>query len=186
MELDEQTATRLRELTNTLREAPDRTESITARRDQILDRLGACSRVREDPDGAVLVIYPASWIDADGTVDPAYISDPDRAVELPLETATREDDWESIHDHNLALASAVRRRRGPVHGATAEAFATYLSNHHLLRIEEASTTVLQTFTDEYFIRNAWPDQEQLALLDRSMEFICDEANRESATEGSTL
>lgn len=181
MPVDDETAERIRRLTIQLRAGDD---TATDRRDRLLEASGARARVRQDDEGETLIIYPERWVDGDGRVDPTDINDPSEAVSLPLvDTSTpSDDDWPEIDAHNQAVADAVAELHGPVHGATAEALATYLSNHHLRRIEHATEAELRTFSDDYFIRNAWPTQQQRAVLEESIELAVDTATARSARE----
>lgn len=171
-EADDRTVERVVDLTRSLEsipEGPDR-ERLLDRRRRLLDSLSMCCHVRRGPIGDVVVLFPASWV-VGGTVELDRIDDIDEAIERPLDDQTTEDDWAAIHEHNLAIAEAVERRCGPVHGETVRALATYLSNHHLCRIEDATPTQLETFKEDYFERNAWPTEEQGVLLDRSIEML---------------
>lgn len=170
MNAEDDIVKRIWELTRRLDGAVDEQtkETIKQQRTRLLESASLQARVRSDPDGEVLVLYPEDWIEDDGTVDPDRITDPDEAIELPLDPEQQEDDWAEIHEHNRRVASAVTSRYGPVHGETARALATYLSNHHLRRIEAASEEELETFREDYFIRNSWPDEEQVSLVDRSI------------------
>lgn len=175
MPVDEETATRLLELTRQLRSGD---ETARTRRERLLEAADVEAHVREDDDGPVLVLYPAEWIE-DGTVDPAEVDDPDIAIEQPLtdDTTTAEADYHDIAAHNETVAEAVERRHGPVHGATAKALATYLSNHHLVRIEDATSAQLETFCEDYLVRNAWPSPEQQCLVGRTIDLTKREASR---------
>lgn len=179
MPVDEQTVDRLTELTRRARAGDDEAAS---RRKRLLESVDAHLHVREDDDGATLVVYPASWMTDDGRVDPTRIEDVDTAIERPLDDGDDpdEDAWAAIDAHNQAVAAEVTRRHGPVHGETATALATYLSNHHLVRIEAATPRQLETFREDYFVRNAWPTAQQRALVGRSIEFARTIATAQSA------
>lgn len=178
MPVDEDTAARLAELTRLAREGD---QAAASSRDELLATLDARLHVREDDDGATLVIYPTDWVADSGRVDPSAIDDHETAIERSLDGPASDDqtDWAAIDAHNQAIATAVADRHGPVHGETAAALATYLGNHHLQRIEEATERQLETFRREYFVRNAWPSAEQQALLDRSIALTLAVAREQS-------
>lgn len=171
-ELDESTIERARQLTKRARAISDEdaAQRIRAVRDRLLDRWEYRAREREDDTGVYLILYPTAWL-GDGGIDVDAIEDIDRAEEVPLERGDKERTWESIHSNNMSVATAIERKYGPVHGKTARDFGTYLSNHHLLRIEEATANEFEDFRTEYFPRNCWPSEEQAALLERSLAFV---------------
>ncbi|MFB6354074.1 MAG: rnhA operon protein [Halobacteriales archaeon] len=166
-------------LTHLARGAVDDDEAAAYRdeRDAILDDHGYAARVREEDGQATLVCYPADWL-ADDAVDPERIDDLDRAVERPLAGAGDPDDWAAIEAHNRGLAEAVGDRHGPVHGATAAAFADFMSNHYARRVETAGPRECREFLEEYLPRNAWPTDEQLAVAETSLELVFAAADAE--------
>lgn len=172
VEADDRTIERIVELTRAIESIPEGEDraALIDRRGRLLDAIAMRCHVRHDPTGAVVVLYPASWV-VDGTVDVDRIDDIDEAIERPLHDRPDEDAWGEIHEHNMAIARAVERRYGPVHGETIRALGTYLSNHHLCRIDEVTPDQLETFTEDYFERNAWPTGEQLELLGRSIDML---------------
>ncbi len=188
MDIDEEIACRVRDLTKELHESDDEAtiEAVSEQRDRLLDRAGLSSRVRADDEGDVLVLYPDAWLDEAGTIDISCIDDPSDAVELPLDPRSEEADWADVNEHNRAIAETVAHRHGPVHGATAKALGTYLANHHLRRIEAATETELQTFREDYFVRNTWPEDEQEASLERSIELTVEVAEEQSVGEDRRL
>ena len=145
--------------------------ALRRRREALLARYGYRARVREDEQGPVLVCYPEAWIE-DGTVRPAAIDSTDAAVERPLWGAAG-DEWDAIAAHNRALAEHVGERHGQVHGENAAAFGTYMANHHEARVEHATAAQVETFLADYFRRNAWPSDEQEAIVDTSLELLFD-------------
>lgn len=168
---------RIAELTRQVRRADgpeaDRIERI---REGFLDVMDAHVHVREDDTGTVLVVYPADWRAGD-TVEPDHIDDPTRAVEVPLEGVAGDDAWSAVMDYNTTIVDQVTERHGPVHGANAEALATYLGNHHLRRIDEVTEEELRDFLDEYYPRNVWPTDEEAAVVRQSVRLT-----REAADE----
>lgn len=157
-------------LTRLARGAVDDAEADAYRRERarLLDEHGYAARVRTDDDEAVLICHPADWV-TDGVVDTDRIQDLDRAVERPLTGAGDPDDWAAIDAHNRELATAVEVEHGPVHGATAAAFADFMGNHYARRLETAGARECREFLEEYLPRNAWPTEEQLAVARDSLE-----------------
>lgn len=139
------------------------------RRERLLAEHGFTARVREEGD-AVLVLYPEEWRE-DGVVRTDRIEDTSRAIEIPLEGSGDPDDWETVEAHNRDLASAVREAHGDVHGDNADALADYVGNHYAKRIESLSGAELTEFRTDYFVRNAWPSEEQRAVIDESIELV---------------
>lgn len=172
------------ELTHRARRANDEAAAQTfrERRDELLADHGYSARVREGDDvpgvpahgsGAnreVLVLYPDDWLD-DGTVRTDRIEDLDRAVEIPLTGPGDPDDWDAVDEHNREIAARVRERHGDVHGDNADAFADFMSNHYAKRIERATEREIQEFLGEYFPRNAWPSDEQRAVVEESITHV---------------
>lgn len=151
-------------------------------RAELLAAHGFRSRVREADD--VLVCHPAEWV-VDGEVRFDAVDETERAVELPLAGAADPDEWEAVEAHNAALVAAVRGRadeHAEVHAANARAFADFVGNHYAKRVERATAEERREFREEYFPRNAWPNDPQRALLDESLELlfsVADTENREA-------
>lgn len=166
-------------LTRLARNAVDDAEADACRRERgrLLDEYGYAARVRTDDQGAVLVCYPTDWV-TDGDVDTDSIQDLDRAVERRLSGAGDPDDWTAVDAHNREVAAAVADEHGPVHGATAEAFADFMGNHYARRLETAGPRECREFLAEYLPRNAWPTEEQLAVARRSLALAFEAAGAE--------
>lgn len=147
-------------------------EAALEQRDALLADHGYVARVRDD---ATLVLHPADWLDG-GTVDPERI-DTDDAVTTPLD-APPDDSAADPAARNLAVVERVRDRHGAPHGATAAAFAEYMTNHHAKPIAHATAREIETFREEYFVRNAWPSDAQRAQLDASITHILAAAEAE--------
>lgn len=146
----------------------DRAERVRQRRDEHLAEYGFEARVRSERDGDVLVCYPSEWLD-DGEVDLDRIDDRSRAVERALDRPEADADWETVDADNRAIVDAVEERYGAVHAANVAAFADYMGNHHALRIADATADHVAEFRDEYFPRNAFPADDQRAVLAESLE-----------------
>lgn len=153
-------------------EEPDDATAYERTRDDILAEQGYSGRVRKEDDAAILVLYPDEWI-VDGAVDADRIEDTDRAVEIPLSGPGDPDDFEALESHNRAIADSIERSHGPVHGATARAFADFMSNHYAKPIEEVTPEEIAEFRTEYFPRNAWPSEQQKGRLEETLELLVD-------------
>lgn len=168
-------------ITRLARRAADEAErdAYRQRRETLLAEQGFNARVREEDARAVLVCYPAEWVEGD-TIRPDRIDDTDRAIERSLSGPGDPDDWDTLDAHNRAVAERVAERHDPVHGANAAAFADFMSNHYARRIESASPAEIKEFLGEYFPRNAWPSDEQKRLVESSIPLILD-----AAADGAT-
>jgi hypothetical protein len=182
-ELPDEVLTEARRLTRLARQTGIDDEATEYRRERarLLSEYGYRARVRDEANETVLVLYPSEWMD-NGTVDPPSIDDLDRAIELSLNETIDEDRWEEIEAHNTEIALAVEESAGVVHGANATAFATFMGNHYLKRVEEATNTEIREFLTEYFPRNSWPTDEQRAEVERSLRLLFEEAGRSSPNE----
>lgn len=162
---------RAERLTRRAREAVDDNEAAAYRetRDGMVAEYDYRTRIRED-DSDVLVLYPDEWM-ADGTVQLDAIDDLDRGIERPLEGPGDGDHWEAIETHNRDIADDVERSHGQIHGANAHALADFMSNHYAKQIEQATGDELREFLDEYFPRNAFPTDEQQAVVETSLEYV---------------
>ncbi len=158
-------------LTRQLRNATDdgEREAYAEARDALVAAHGYTARVREEGDSDVLVLYPEEWVE-DDTVRFERIDDTSRAVERPL-SGVGSGDWEAVEAYNRAVAARVAEEYGSVHGATAHAFADFMSNHYAKRVDTATRREREEFETDYFVRNAWPTDDQCASLDRSLELV---------------
>jgi hypothetical protein len=176
-ELPEDVVEEAERLTRLAREATDEDERAAYRadRDERLAEYGFLARVRREDAREVLVCHPEEWVE-DGTIRPDRVEDLDRAVEVRLSGAGDPDEWDEVDDHNRALAEEVREEHGSVHGANAEALAEFMSNHYAKRISTATGNELREFLEEYFPRNAWPSEEQRAVVGESVELTFEAAD----------
>jgi len=154
----------------------DEAEAYRTSRDAALADEGYLARVRHD-DPPVLVCYPVDWV-VEGVVQPTELDDLGRAVERPLVAGESADDWAAVEAYNRALAEAVEADHGPVHGATASAFADFMGNHYARRIETAGSRHCREFLEDYFPRNAWPTDEQRAVAPESLRLTLEAADAE--------
>ena len=147
----------------------DERAAVTAERDRVLAAHGYIARVREDDAGETLVLYPDEWVD-DGVVRVNRVEDPGRAVERPL-SGVGSDDWDAVEAHNRRVAERVRAVHGDPHGATAHAYADFMSNHYAKRVERATPAERREFREEYFPRNAWPTEAQREVVEESLRRV---------------
>lgn len=175
-DLPEAVVDRVESVTRRAREAVDdrEREAYRNRRDDLLAEHGYTARVREEPEGDVLVCHPEEWHDGE-VIRTDRIEDLSRAVEVPLEGTDDPDEWESVEAHNRQVAERVTDEYGHPHGATAHALADFAGNHYAKAIAALTVDELEEFRTEYFVRNAWPSDEQVAELERSLSLIVDVA-----------
>ena len=172
-DLPEGVADEAERLTRLVRTVPseDEREAYRERRHDLLADYGFTARIREADD--TLVCHPAEWVE-DGEVQLERVEDTGRAVERSLSGAGDPDDWEVIARHNDRVVERVAAR-GDVHGANARAFADFMSNHYARPVESATDEEREEFRTEYFVRNAWPTDEQRAAIERSLSLVFEEA-----------
>ena len=164
-------------LTRLARDAvdPDERAAYERDRDERLDEFDFVARYRGDDD--TLVLHPAEWV-VDDAVDPAHIDDVDRAIERPLTDAGDEGDWAAVEEHNAALVAAVRGDADERHARNARAFADFMGNHYARRVETASGGEIREFLDEYYPRNAWPTEDEKAVVAESLSMLFEAAGAE--------
>ena len=163
-------------LTRLAREAVDEGEAAAYRddRDDLLDAHDYTARVREEDTGEVLVCHPQEWTD-DGVIHPDRVEDIDRGVERRLSGTGDPDEWDQIAESNQAVADAIADEHGPVHGATAQALADFMSNHYAKRIADATPAELTEFETDYFRRNSWPTDKQRSLVGESVQLAVEKS-----------
>jgi hypothetical protein len=156
-ELPDDVVDEARRLTRLARDAVDENEAAAYRRerDDLLAQHDYVARVRGEETVDVLVCHPAEWVD-EGEVRVDRIEDTDRAAEVPLDGAADEDRFDAVDEHNRDVVAAVEARAGPEHAANVAAFADFMGNHYVRRVESATSEEIQEFLEEYFPRNAWP------------------------------
>ncbi len=179
-ELPEEVADEAERLTRLMRAAADDNErtAYRERRRELLADHGFTARVRDTDD--TLVCHPDEWV-VEGEVRPERIEDTGRAVERSLSGAGDPDDWESVAAHNDRVVEAVAAH-GETHGANARAFADFMSNHYARRVESATEREIEEFHTEYFVRNAWPTDEQRETIERSLSLVFEEADALDAAD----
>ncbi|MXV61467.1 rnhA operon protein [Natronorubrum sp. JWXQ-INN-674] len=166
-------------LTRLERTAPEDAEAKAhlERRAALLEAHDFTARIRDDGDD-VLVLHPEEWHDeAAGVIRTDRIDDISRAVEIPLEGAGDPDDWEAVDSHNRDLVARVRERHGDVHGDNAALLADFVGNHYAKQIPELTSEELAEFRSEYFVRNAWPSDEQQDVINESITLIFEAAEK---------
>ena len=167
-------------LTRLARRAVDDDEAAAYRadRDARLAEHGFTARIREEERRDVLVLYPSEWME-DGTVRLDRIEDRSRAHEIPLGGVGEEDEWETVEAHNAELVERVAEGAGPVHAANARAFADFMGNHYVRRMESAGEREVRDFLSEYFPRNAWPSEEQRSVVEESLRLVFEAGDTEA-------
>ena len=171
-ELPDGDVDRIERLTRLARRATDEAEAEAYRteRDELAAAHGFVARVRSEETREVLVLYPAAWVE-DGTVRTDRIDDLDRAVERHLAGTADEDRFEAVDAENRDLVADVEAAAGPIHAANAAAFADFMGNHYVRRMVDASPAEVREFLAEYYPRNAWPTDEQKAVVEESIELV---------------
>lgn len=166
-------------LTLLARRAADTTEADAYRadRDERLAAFGFETRIREEDGRDVLVCYPAEWMD-DGVVQLDRIEDRSRAVEIPFGGVGEEDEWAGVEADNREVVERVETRAGSVHAANARAFADFMGNHYVRRVESAGEPEVAEFLSEYFPRNAWPSDEQREAVEQSLQLVFEVTDRD--------
>jgi hypothetical protein len=176
-ELSEDVVAEARRLARLARNASEdaAADAYRDRLDELLADHDRVARVR-DAD-ATLVCYPADWADDDGTVHPTDVEDPDRAVEVSLAGGGEQGDYEEAAERNAELVERVAAEYGDVHAENAAAFAAFMNNHYARPMDTATDTEREEFREEFFPRNAWPSDEQRAVLEDSLDAVDDVAER---------
>ncbi|RZV08427.1 hypothetical protein BDK88_3403 [Natrinema hispanicum] len=145
------------------------------RRDDLLDEHDFTSRIRDDDGDDVLVLHPEEWHE-DGVIRTDRIEDIDRAVEIPLEGTGDPDEWDDVDAHNRDLVATVRDTHGDVHGDNAAILADFAGNHYAKAVESLTGDELTEFRTDYFVRNAWPSDDQQDVIEESIELIFETAD----------
>ena len=155
-------------LTRRARRAVDDNEAAAyrGRRDELLAEYGYRARIRDD-EHAVLVLYPDEWVE-DGVAQLGEIENLDRGIERPLEGPGEPEQWDELAAENREIAELVAEEHGEVHGETAHALADFMNNHYAKPIADATEAELSEFRSEYFPRNAWPSDQQKAVVEKSV------------------
>ena len=149
-------------------EIEEAADQYRERRDALAAQYGYTARVRDEDDA--LVLYPDEWME-DGTVRLDRVEDTDRAVEVSLSGPGDADRYREVAAYNEAVAEAVAEREADVHARTAETFAAFMSNHYVRQVDDATPDMRAEFREEYLVRNGWPTDEQLAVVDESLSVI---------------
>jgi hypothetical protein len=166
-------------LTRLARNAVDDAEADAYRadREEHLAEHGFTARVREESAGEVLVCHPAEWVE-NGTVQVGDIDDTDRAVERRLSGPGEADEFETVDAHNRDVVAEIEVRAGTVHAENATAFADFMGNHHVRRVETATGEEIREFLEWYFPRNAFPTETQRDVIEESLRRVFDVTDRD--------
>jgi hypothetical protein len=167
-------------LTRLAREAADDAEAEAYRtdREKRLAEYGFTARVREEDAGAVLVCHPAEWV-ANGTIQFGDVEDTGRAVERRLSGPGEDSEFEPVDAHNREVVADIEAQADPVHAENATAFADFMSNHYVRRVETATGEELREFLEEYFPRNAFPSEAQRDAVEESLRLVFEVTDREA-------
>jgi hypothetical protein len=150
-------------------------EVYRERRAAIADDHDVTARVRDEDD--TLVLYPEEWVE-DGVIQVDRIEDTDRAVEVSLSGPDHGAEWADVEAANEAIVAAVAEAHGQTHAANVRAFADFMGNHYLKRVDDATTDETAEFLTEYYPRNAWPSAEQAAVVEESLALAAEIADDE--------
>ncbi|WP_336022133.1 DUF7108 family protein [Halobellus salinisoli] len=148
----------------------DAAAAYRERRDELVEEHSFTPRVRGEDD--TLVLYPEEWVD-DSVVQFDRIDDTDRAVEVSLSGPDLGADWEAVEEANQAIVEAVEAEYGPDHATNVRAFADFMGNHYLKRVDDATDDEREEFLTEYYPRNAWPSKEQESIVAESIALVDD-------------
>lgn len=161
------------------RQAVDDAEAAAYRTDveSTLAEHDYTARVREEEDGDVLVLHPADWLSGD-TIDIEAIDDVDDAVERRLSGVGDTTEFDRVDAHNRATVEEVESMAGSVHAANASAFADFMGNYYVRRVETATNGEVIEFLEEYFPRNAFPTAAQEEVIEESLRLVFDISGRE--------
>ena len=178
-ELPDETIDEALRLTRLARRAEEENEAAAYRRERegLLSDVGFTARVRDDDGRDVLVLHPAEWVE-NGTARVDRIEDTSRAVEVPLEGPGNADRFDEVDAHNRDVVSAVADRAGADHAANVDAFADFMGNHYVKRVERATAREVREFLTEYYPRNVWPTDEQRAVVEASLRLAFEVADRD--------
>lgn len=166
-------------LTRLARDAVDDAEADAYREDRadLLADHEFTARVRDDDTGETLVLHPEEWKE-DGTIRTERIEDTGRAVEVSLSGPGDPDEWDAVDERNREIVARVREEYGDVHGDNAAAFADFMGNHYARPVDDATSGERAEFLSEYFPRNAWPSEEQRAVVEKSLDYVFEVADEQ--------
>jgi hypothetical protein len=143
-------------------------EAYRESRDRAVREHDFTARVRDEDD--TLVLYPEEWVD-DGVVRVDRIEDTDRAVEVSLSGPDHGATWEAVEAANQRIVEAITQKHCPDHAANVRAFADFMGNHYLKRVDDATDAEREEFLTEYYPRNAWPSAEQASVVEQSLSLV---------------
>lgn len=171
-EVPEETIERVVTLIRRARDAVDPAEADAYHEaiDELLSEHGFTWRIRSEDTRDVLVVHPDEWTE-NGAIQVERIEDIDRAREVQLSGSEDPDDWDVVDAHNREIAQLVHKAHGPIHGANADAFADFMSNHYAKPVESATRREREEFLEEYFPRNAWPTDAQKRVIEQSISLV---------------
>lgn len=179
VELPEDLIAEAERLTRLAREAIDDAEADAYRADREarLAEQGFTARVREEDASEVLVLHPEEWV-KEGTVRVETIEDTGRAIERRLSGPGEGDEFETVETHNREVVAEIEARAGPIHAENAAAFADFMGNHYVRRVETATGDEISEFLEWYFPRNAFPTAAQRDAIEESLRLVFKMTDRE--------
>ncbi len=148
----------------------DEADAYRADRDARLAGHGFTARIREEDAGEVLVLYPEEWV-KNGTIRVENVENTDRAIERRLSGPGEPGEFEAVAAHNREIVTKIKTRAGPVHAENATAFADFMSNHYVRRVETATDREIREFLEWYFPRNAFPTATQHDAIEESLRLV---------------
>ena len=116
------------------------------------------------------MLYPQSWL-VDGIAQVDQIDDTDQAIEISLSGPATGADWEDVETTNQAIIDTVREEHGRIHAKNIRAFADFMGNHYLKPVADATRDERREFLDDYYTRNAWPSEEEAAVVSESIRLL---------------
>lgn len=157
-------------LTRRAKHAVDETEAAAYRKDreERLAEHGYTARYREGDD--TLILHPDEWLDDSGTVRMDAVDTAD-AVEISLSGPGDEEAYRETAAANARVVERVTNEHDEVHAANARALADFAENHYAKPVWELTEGEVEEFRVEYFVRNAWPSDDQRDALERSLEHV---------------
>jgi len=178
-ELPETLIAEAERLTRLARGAVDEAKAAAYRadREERLGEYGFTARVREENRGEVLVLHPGECIE-DDTVQVDRIDDTDRAIERRLSGPGEASEFDAVEAHNREIVAEIEDQWGAPHAANVSAFADFMGNHYVRRIETATGEEIEEFLAEYFPRNAFPTETQRETVEESVRLVFELTDRE--------
>ena len=146
------------------------------RRDEVAGEKGYEARVRDD---GTLVLHPDDWLDEDGVVDMEAF-DADEAYEVPLDGGGFDD----ARRRNEDLLEDFAEDADETEMFNAHAFVEFCENHHAVAVEKAREKHVDSFLNDYYVRNVWADEEAEERVEGSLRALLREAGRDDLVQAT--